>query len=178
MAGSAHRSGTESSLDSPLEETVRSELVSLSEFPVSRELTGNLRRFGAPHGAWKSPQKEQDQSFTSQFLTPRNRELFWPNRELDRSIRELFGVIRGIRSLSTYRLFPPQQPCDVLAATCRYGRHVRPRRVNLAETAFWRGIAMIDPVDASGLVASAIDHKACLVMGLSYVRLRRSPAFH
>jgi len=76
MAGSAHRSGTESSLDSPLEETVRSELVSLSEFPVSRELTGNLRRFGAPHGAWKSPQKEQDQSFTSQFLTPRNRELF------------------------------------------------------------------------------------------------------
>ena len=124
--------------DSPLEETVRNELVSLSEFPVSRELTGNLRRFGAPHGAWKSPQKEQDQSFTSQLLTARNRELFCPNRELDRSIRELFGVIRGIRSLSSYPLFPPQQPCDVLAATCRYGRHVRPRRVNLAEAAFWR----------------------------------------
>ena|SRR5215467_6854813 len=44
----SHRLGTESFADSALEETVRSELVSLSEFPVSRELTGNLRRFGSP----------------------------------------------------------------------------------------------------------------------------------
>src|SRR5262249_35920157 len=34
--------------DSPLEERVSCELVSLSEFPVSRELTGNLCRFGSP----------------------------------------------------------------------------------------------------------------------------------
>src|SRR5215472_9023744 len=39
--------------DSPLEGRVVSELVSLSEFPVSRELTGNLRRFGGLQGAWE-----------------------------------------------------------------------------------------------------------------------------
>src|SRR5262249_28240638 len=60
-------------VDSSLEETVRSELVSLSEFPVSRELTGNLRRFGLRARKW--PQiTERYQDFTSQFPTHWNRE--------------------------------------------------------------------------------------------------------
>jgi hypothetical protein len=91
--------------DSPLEEAVMSELVSVWKFPARSEFAGNFARFGYSV-ALQLPEKVSDRRcLRGQFPKHPSREFLRLSREFNRAIRECCSGIRDLLSRSIICVF-------------------------------------------------------------------------
>jgi hypothetical protein len=91
--------------DSPLEEGVMSELVSVGKFPATSEFAGNFARFGYSV-TLQLPEKVSDRRcLRGQFPKHPSREFLRLSREFNRAIRECCSGIRDLLSRSIIWLF-------------------------------------------------------------------------